>query len=147
MDKSTAEAIRETFPVPAHIEAAAAAVRYDLLHGPSFVRIPGGDVEKFTADDFATLYEDVEDEAEPGDVVGETYTSAVADALRAFIADLPGTLYVEGWSGCVSTSEPEGSEDEETGEWIAPDWSDYTALDASDVIEALFGRTISREFS
>lgn len=138
------DAIAAHLTVPAHIEAAARAVRYDLYHGPSWVRVPGGDVERFTYDDHATFRDDLE--AKPGDVIAETYLSPVADALRAFIDDLPSDLWVDTMSDCVLTSEPEGWEDDETGEWVEPEWSDYAHADGRDIVRALFGRVIADEF-
>lgn len=131
-------------PVPDHIHAAANAVRYDLLHGPAYCRIPQGDMTKFTDDDFATYPDDLDTEA--GDIVCNAYAGPVGDALRDFIAALPSSLYIETQSDGVMTSEPEGYEDDETGEWVEPDWSDFVALDSSDIVAALFGRTIAREF-
>lgn len=144
MKDSLATALRGHVPVPAHINAAANAVRYDLMHGPAFVRIPQGDVTRFTDDDLATFYSDAKEGAEPGDIVCECYTSPVADALRAFIEELPGTLYYDDDCGCVMESEPEGELDDESGEWIEP--APYYAVESRDIVEALFGRTIAGEF-
>lgn len=140
------DAIAAHFTVPAHIEAAARAVRYDLYHGPSWVRVPGGDVTRFTYDDHATFRDDLGPDTKPGDVIAETYLSPVADALRAFIDDLPSELWVDTMSDCVLTSEPEAWEDEESGERVEPEWSDYVHLDGRDIVTALFGGVIGAEF-
>lgn len=137
-------AIAAHIPVPDHIHAAASAVRYDLMHGPAYCRIPQGDVTKFTDDDFATYPEDLD--AKDGDTISNAYAGPIGDALRDFIAGLPSSLYIDTQSDCVMESEPEGYQDEETGEWFEPEWSDFVALDSSDIVAALFGRTIAREF-
>lgn len=49
MKESICNAVTERFPLPAHIEACARAIRYDLFHGPSFSRIPAEGIEAFTA--------------------------------------------------------------------------------------------------
>lgn len=132
-------AIREFVKVPPHIQACAGAIRYDLLWGPSFSRIPPEGIEHFTADDLSTFYSDLEDD--PGEIT-ETYCGPVADALKGFIADLP-TLYYEEWSGYVYESEPQPYEDYDHDEWTEPE---YYVLDRQTVVEALFGKTIAREF-
>lgn len=136
-------AVADLITVPAHINAAANACRYDLMHGPSYVRIPAGDVTKFTDDDLATFRDDASEGAEPDDVIAETYISPVADALREFIVELPGTLYYDDDCGCISETEPEGEEVD--GEWFDP--SPYYIVESRDVVEALFGQTIAREFN
>lgn len=121
-------AIREAVSVPAHVQACASAVRYDLLHGPAFARIPPEGIEHFTADHFATFAEDLDDTQ--GELV-QVYSSAVADTLREFIDALP-TLYYQDWSGCVLSE----AEDDECGE-----------LDGRDITRALFGDTIADPFN
>lgn len=145
--QSADTAIAAAYPVPPHIEAAARAIRYDLYHGPSWCVIRGGNVENFTADDFATFREDVESDAAESDTIAETYLSPVADALRDFIDNLPADLWFDTCAECVSDCEPEGWQDEETGEYIEPEWSDYVHLEGRDVVAAIFGRTIANEFS
>ena len=44
-DKAT---IRAHFKTPLHIVNCARAIRYDLLEGPTWSRIPGGNIESFT---------------------------------------------------------------------------------------------------
>jgi hypothetical protein len=51
--------------------------------------------------------------------------------------------YVDDESGCVSESEPEGEEFD--GEWLDP--CPYWAVEGRDLVEAIFGRTIAREFN
>ena len=135
--------IAEHVAVPAHIEVCANMCRYDLLYGPAFARLPKEGVEKITDDDLATLYDDANDMCEEGDTVVEVYTSDVGAALRLFIDDMPSTLYYDADCECVMDREPEGEEID--GEWYEP--SDYYALDRGDIVEAVFGRTIAREFS
>ena len=60
--------------------------------------------------------------------------------LREYFRDL-GTLYYEDWSGCVLTSEPEGYEDEETGDWVDPE--PYYAFGPRDVVRAVFGKELA----
>jgi hypothetical protein len=133
-------AIREFVPVPGYINVCADMVRYDLLHGPAFARLPKDGIKAITNDDLATLYEDAEESCDEGDTVVSVYESVVGDTLRDWLAFLP-TLYYEEWSGDVTDSEPQGEEIE--GEWYEPE---YSVVSDSDVVEALFGRTIAREF-
>jgi hypothetical protein len=123
LSKSQKEDIRVHFTVPPYIHACAGAVRYDLLYGPSWSRIPKGDINQFTPDCFATFRDDLEDDLEDGDVIEETYTGLVAEVLRGYIDDLPSTIWYDGFGGEVLTTEPEAYED-----------------------EILFGETIAREF-
>lgn len=135
--------IRELIPVPAYIDACAAACRYDLLYGPSYALVPSAGIESFTDDDLATYPDDLDASA---GTITETYTGPIGDALRAFIDGLPSEIWEDVFAGEFLTSEPEAWEDEETGEWIEPEWSDYRHLDSSAIVEALFGRTIAKEF-
>lgn len=158
MAKDFGKDIQDHIAVPEYIHACANACRYDLLHGPSFVRVPWGNVENVTDDDLATLWQDAADECEEacGDVVEETYTGRVGNALRAFLDDLPSELWVDTDCGYVMDSEPDAYEanpdydadDEESGpEYWDVDLSSTYHLDRRSVIEALFGRTIAHEFS
>lgn len=150
-----ARAIQNFIAIPAHIEAAASAVRYDLMHGPTWARIPAGDVTKFTTDDFAPFREDVENDAEDGDVVVETYTSAIADALRAFIDDLPSELWVDTDFDCVLEREPEAYEtvlgEDDDGnpieETFETDMSCIWHFDRRAIVTALFGDFVASQFA
>jgi hypothetical protein len=140
MSDSMLKAIREFLPVPAYVAVCANMVRYDLLHGPAFARLPAEGIKAITDDDLALLYSDAFESCDEGDSVVCVYESVVADTLRDWLAFLP-TLYYEEWSGDVTDSEPQGEEIE--GEWYEPE---YREVSDSDVVEALFGRTIAREF-
>ena len=157
-DDEWKSAIREHIAIPPHIAACASACYYDLMHGPSFSRIPWGNIENFTDDDYVTLWQDVEDEREDacGDMVEETYTSQVGNALRDFLDDLPYELWVDTDCGCVMEREPDWTEkntdydenDDESGpQYFEIDMSNIWHLGRREIIEALFGRTIAREFS
>lgn len=140
------EEIRKHFKIPPHIEACASAIRYDLLHGPSWSRIPGGNIEKFTVDHYATFYADLEEDKREGDVIEETYVGTVAKTLKGFLDDLPSESYYNTFGGEFSEKEPEGEQEEETGDYIEPNWDDWYKLDHRDLVEILFGKTIAREF-
>jgi hypothetical protein len=139
-------AIVAAIDVPDHITACARACYYDLMHGPSWSRIPQGDVARFTVDDYGSIREDMEDESESGDLIEETYTGKVGDALRAFIDNLPSQCWIDCDSDCYSESEPESSYQDDEGEWHECYLDDTCQLDRSDIVAALFGQTISREF-
>jgi len=62
------------------------------------------------------------------------------DRIREALSDVS-DVYLEDWSGCVLTSEPEGYEDEETGAWIEPD--PYTLIEASALVRAIVGRELA----
>lgn len=133
MDKFMKEEIVSLIQVPRYVAACASAVRYDLLHGPAWARFPiGGGIEDFTEDDFATFPDDLEDEmfGQPFQV----FPSLITETLRDFIDSIP-SLYWEDWSGCVLTSP-----DDEDGEGEAPE------ISRGQIIEALFGKTIAKEF-
>src|SRR4051794_33835655 len=100
MSGSMNKAIREVLPVPAYVAVCENMVRYDLLHGPAFARLPKDGIKAITNDDLAPLYEDAEESCEDGDSVVSVYESVVGDTLRDWLACLP-TRYYEEWSGCV----------------------------------------------
>ncbi len=152
-------AVREAIEVPDYIAACAGACQYDLMHGPSFVRIPYGNVANFTDDDLATYYADLLDECVPeaGDVIEETYTGRVGDTVRAFIQDLPYEAWVDVDCGCYMDKEPEQYEanpdydpdddDSEEPEYFENDMSSVYHLDRKDIVSALFGSVFAREFN
>ena len=158
-DKWT-DTIHAKIAVPAHIRACANACLYDLVHGPSFVRIPWGNVENVANDDPATYRDDLEDECEYacGDVIEETYPGRVGDAVRAFIDDLPSEVWVDTDCDDLMLTEPDeyeanpdhtGEDDLETNgpEVYENDLSSTYHLGRHDIIRALFGATFAREFS
>ena len=72
MNKDVIASIESAVPVPAHIAAIANACRYDLLHGPSWLRLPAGDIQQVNDDCLATYRADLEDEMQPGDTLEES---------------------------------------------------------------------------
>lgn len=138
------DAIIEAFPVPPYVRSAANACRMDLLHGPSFVLIPKNDVTLFTINCCSPFADDFDIDADAGDVVVETYTSAVADGLRAFIDDLPSSVWIDPQTDEIVTTEPEGGYDEELEVYIEPDLHYHVSHRI--LVEILFGQTIAREF-
>ncbi len=167
INKAIEQAVRHHVNMPAHIDCCAAAVRYDLMYGPAWAYIPPEGVEEFTLDDFATFREDLEDQVQPDGRIEPVYTGAAGNALRAFIDGLPSVLYYEEDSGYVGDHEPQGewvdtgdAWDEHEGHYDSDDqreskdgtleeWCDppsYRELDARDIVRALFGDIIAREF-
>lgn len=143
MDKAAIrKAVVEFLKIPERINKISGVIAYDLMHGPSFVVAPDGDWSKWTVDHHATFYVDL---AEYGKPVS-TYTSPLADELRDYIREMPSTLYYDIQCGAATDSEPEGYEDEETGEWYEPDWGDWMKLETRDIVSYAFGQTIAREF-
>lgn len=153
---SIADAIREHISVPPHIVTAAGMCAHDLMHGPTFAIIPPAGIEAIDPDLQAAYAADLE--GEEGDLT-EVYCGPVGEALRAFLADLPPTLYVDEDCGGVSEREPEpegywtdaeGEEceaDAEGAEWCAYDIGGIWEVDSASIVEALFGKTIARHFS
>lgn len=137
-------AVENHFKVPSHIMACASAIRYDLMHGPSFAAIPNTGIESFTVDHYASDYESLENMTDCK--IEETYIGIVAQTLRDYISNLPSEMWYDSQCGYLSENEPEGYEDDETGEWIEPEWSDYYKLERSNIVAALFGKTIAKEF-
>jgi hypothetical protein len=143
--------IRNHIAIPDHIDAIAGAIRYDLMHGPTFAIIRDNDITKFTADDFSTDYVCLE--AGPSDRVVQTYASPLADALREFIDDLPSELWYDVQSNYFQDSEPtadvyvDADENGNTIEVICEVyWEDWMKLDRNDIVTSLFGKTIANEF-
>lgn len=139
MFKVDAESLAAFIPVPAHIHACASAVRYDLLHGPAFARVPTSGIEAFTVDHFATFAEDLE---ECDGAISEVYSGPVADALREFIDAMPSAIYCDDSGYVIGDSVPEGEEID--GEWYEPE--PYYILDGREIVSAIFGKTIASEF-
>lgn len=145
-------AVRTYVQVPAHIAAIAGACAADLLFGPRYTA--DCEPEAFDADSVATFPDDVE-----GTPV-ELYTSRAADALRAFLSDsVPSVVYVDADAGVViGESEPDSSEEcpecggdgcdicDGSGRIEACMESIYQ-VDSRDIVTALFGQTIAREFN
>lgn len=145
LENDIAIALEALYPVPAYIAACAGAVRHDLLYGPCFAAVPKEGIEAFTEDHYATLYEDLVDV--PNAAIEEVYVGRVAEALRAFINDLPADLWFDADCGCIMESEPEAWFDDEAEEWVEPYTEATYKLDWDDIVKALFGKTIAREFS
>lgn len=138
MRDSLKTAIRDAVAVPAHIREAAAACASDLMNGPRYARIPAsGRWEDFSEDDWSALPEDLEGE------VTNVYSGPVGDMLRAFLSEMPSTLYADEDQEFVSTDQPQGEEVD--GEWIEA--SPYVEVGQSQIVEAVFGSTIAREFN
>lgn len=152
--------------VPRHILVCAAMIKYDLLHGPSWVRIPALGIEHITSDDHATLRNDLEEDLQEGDDLEQCYTSQVAEELRAFLRELPSPLYIDD-CGNIMETEPEGAwedigavaefeeddgtepgrfkvEGERLLEWLPA--GEYSVVEDSQIVEALFGNTIAKHF-
>lgn len=152
-------AIRDHISVPPHIAFVADAIARDLTYGPAWVILPGGDVEALTDDcDVYYLRADAEEDCEEGDKIVSAYGKTMTGALRDFIDNLPSTLYVDTDAGYATESEPESQwsemvmqEDEEGNEyeeevWHDEDMSNWFECDWRDIVAALFGDTIAREF-
>lgn len=145
--------IQDAIRLPEHIEAAAAALRYDLWHGPSFSRIGPKGFEGFTRDDYATEYADLEEE---GYSVSETF-GPLADYFQAWIAENVSDVFVDVDAEHVSFGpapegywmDPETCEpceyDDDGAVWIEPE-NVYLA-ERRDVVRALFGRYIAEHFN
>ena len=109
-DDDVAAYLREQYPMPAGVQRAANLASLDLYFGPlSGHDVPGDDP------DYAPLVAAgvISGEAGSGD---DRFTfSAALDLVSGYASNLPGTLYWEEDSGCVSESEPAG-EEWDTGE-------------------------------
>jgi len=67
------------------------------------------------------------------------YEWALKEIEREFEAKIDPPLWLDTQSDDVLTSEPEGYKDEETGDWIEPEWSDYVQYEKSDILRIVFG--------
>ena len=139
-------AVVESFPIPTHIHHAARAVKYDLFHGPTWSLIPRGDIKQFTVDCFAD-YPDSLEKTDDSDVIEETYCGMVGDCLREFIETLPTELWFDSCAEYLMESEPETYFDEIEQEWIEPFYDEIMKLNRRDLVAALFGEFIAREFN
>lgn len=136
MNKYLVEAIQEAVPVPAHIKLAARACAADLMHGPCYVQKPkSGKWEDISEDDWSHIPSDLEGE------VSQVYSGDLGNALRDFINEIP-ALYADEDRESVMFSPIEGEEVD--GEWIEGQPS--FELERREILEALFGKTISTEF-
>ena len=161
--------VQDNILIPDYVQACADAVCYDLMYGPTYARIPYGNIENFTRDDYATIYEDTEEDCVPecGDRIESVYTGSVGQALRDFIEDLPSECWVDTDCDCYMTREPDSHEfiesdiSEEdcaafgveltthngvTGYWQECNMESVYHLDRAEIVESLFGKIISREF-
>ena len=138
--------VRKHFNVPCYILECAEAIHSDLMYGPKRSIIPKGDITLFDGNTYDCTQRP-EDDLEEGDILVETYTDLVGNTLREYIDGLPRELWVDSCADEILDSEPEGWEDEETGEWIEPFWEDYWRLGTHEIVEALFGPTIAKEFN
>lgn len=138
------QAIEAMFVVPAHIKACASAIRYDLMHGPCWAIIPGGEIEKFTIDCYASSREDLEEEAKPGDIICETYSGPVYDELLQYWEALPRELFYDADCGALLEKCPEPDmEEEDNGDLF---YESIYSVSVDDIRQALFGKTLAKEF-
>jgi len=146
IDKKIETALETRFPIPEHVKACAGAIRYDLLFGPTWSKIPNGNIEQFDHDCSASYPEDLE--ADSADIVEETYIGKVADTLRDFMLSLPSELYFDADCEEILENEPESWQDDETGEWIDPyEFGTIYKIDHKEIISGLFGNLLAKEFS
>ena len=94
----------------------------DLYNGPVYIG-PDGDV--------CTMWDDG---AEPFSF------RAACEAIREALSGVS-DVYLEEWSGSILESEPEGYEDELTGEWLDP--GVCYLISASDIITRIVGRELA----
>ena len=142
-EKDIPAAIEAKFPIPAHIEACAKAIRYDLMHGPCWALIPGGKIENFTIDCYASDFEDLEQDAADGDIICEAYSGPVYDALLEYWENLPRELYYDAMSGELLESLPEPDPEQPEDELF---FEDIYSVGIGDIRAALFGKTLANEF-
>lgn len=150
------QTIYDHFKVPAHISNCASAIRWDLLYGPTWSRIPKGDITKYDGEQGHCLFDlrgDLDEVAEEGDTIEQTYTGVVAKTLRDYIDELPSESWFDTFAGCYEELEPQGELVEietDAGDFIEkriePNWEDYIKLSHRDLVSILFGATIADEF-
>ena len=121
----------------------------DLYYGPkyttTFMTEKGEpDWSKWTEElcvDFASDLDEIEGLS---DHFIAMYTSPPANELRDFISNLPSELWIDD-GGFVLENEPQPWTDDD-GKLQEPFWEDYTVLRGREVVEAVFGSTIAKEF-
>lgn len=63
----------------------------------------------------------------------------IGDALDSVAED----VWLDTFAGCWQTSEPEPYRDEDTGEVIDVDWSDWRHVEAREIVAAIVGRELA----
>lgn len=101
-------------------------LNHDLYSGPTYLDCEGSPVSCFD--------DDMDHQLDFGRLCG-----IVEDWLEQ---KLPHALYYEQWSGCVLTSEPKAWEDDD-GELIEPDPSDYLMYDRAEIVRLICGRELT----
>lgn len=136
MREDLKDAIRSAVNVPDHIKQAAYACASDLMNGPAYSQKPeSGNWEDFEEDDWGHVPSDFENPI-------SVYAGPVGEMLRDFINEIP-TLYTNQDQDDVFENAPQGEEID--GEWCEPE--PYFEVSSDQVIEALFGKTIAKEFN
>lgn len=126
-DSDLESELRKIVRIPAVLDNVIDTLNSDLYSGPCYRNKYGEAV---------SMWDD-----EPG-IHQFDFTRGVT-MVSEWLDNLPSTLYYESWSGCFLTSEPEGWEDEETGEWIEPDYSEYYEIDHATMLNALVGTELA----
>ena len=144
MNKHLIAELQELYSVPPVVNQCARAVRMDLYHGPKFALIPNGDIEEFNIDCVYSWRCEAEEDAKPDDTIEEVYLGIVADTLRNFIESLPDRLFADEGDYIYGEFPPKSFYDEETQEYCD---SDCFILDKKDIIRALLGDLIAKEFN
>jgi len=98
----------------------------DLYSGPLYLRADGETCSMFD-DDYDHAFD---------------FSRACTIITDTLDRRLPSALYYEQWSGCAHTVMPEPYEDED-GEIIAPDYSDYTVYDQRDMLALIVGKELA----
>jgi len=111
--------------LPVEIQRKIGLLNSDLYFGPLYF---GSDGEECVCFDF---------EAEPTPFDFVVVAREVMEHLRD---EVPSEVYVDMNVEEVLSSEPEGWEDEDTGEWIEPFWEEIYHVD--DVYKSLLGREL-----
>ena len=159
--------VQDNITVPDYVQACADAIYDDLINGPAYARIPYGNIANFTIDDYAIMYEDVEEDCVPecGDRIESVYTGSVGQTLRDFIDDLPSECWIDTDCDGYMESEPDSDEFIEcdeyeteefdyeltthngaTGYWQECNMESVYHINKAEIVESLFGEIISREF-
>jgi hypothetical protein len=121
VQEQIAEAIRICYPLPPELARLRTLAIADLWHGPLASR------------------EAADDDGEPW----PGFSAAVAQLSEWADDNLPSTVWYDEDCGSLSTSEPEGSEDEETGEWIEPYLETTYLVERSEILAAVFPRQLA----
>jgi hypothetical protein len=88
---------------------------------------------------FGPAHNDLSEE----DCEGLTFESATT-TLRMWFREQPHQIWLDTQCEEVCDKEPEGYDDEETGEYVGPSWEDFYVYEYADIKRIVFGKELAQ---